>query len=233
MHIKASGPEAGHLAGMDTRKLAPRFAIASAILFVTLVAMQILTGASQAYFEVVHPPATYAARMIAHAAWFRIIVALDNVFIASYVGAFVFGALAFPRRAVTWLVLGSGILVGLLDLEENHHMLALLHAAEDGLPIAVGDLVRRMDLSSTKFGLAHLAGFFLALLVPGRSATARALRAICFVQLPLGMAGIVWDGAIPLQLARAASLTAVYLLLAAVIARPGFAAREVGSDVPA
>src|SRR5215831_3420738 len=146
---------------MDTQKLAVRFAVASAILFVTLVVMQIASGASQAYFEVVHPPAIYASRMLAHAGWFRIVVALDNVFIGAYVGAFVFSALALPRRAATWLFLAAGVSVGLLDLEENHHLLALLHAAEDGLPIAVGDLVRRMDLSSTKFALGHLAFFFL------------------------------------------------------------------------
>jgi hypothetical protein len=218
---------------MDTHKLAPRFAVASAILFVTLVVMQIVTGASQAYFEVVHPPAIYASQMLAHAGWFRIVVALDNVFIGAYVGAFVFGALALPRRAATWLFLAAGIAVGLLDLEENHHMLALLHAAEDGLPIAVGDLIRRMDLSSAKFAFAHLAGFFLAFLVPGRSMPARALRALCFVQLPIGMAGIVWDGVIPLQLGRAASLTAIYLLLATVIARLGPGAREGGSGARA
>lgn len=214
---------------MDTRKLAVRFAVASAVLFVALVVMQIVTGASQAYFEVVHPPSTYAGQMLAHAAWFRIVVALDDVFIGCYVGTFVFGALALPRRAASALFLGAGILVGLLDLEENHHMLALLHAAEDGLPIALGDLVRRMDLSSTKFALGHLAAFFLTFLVPGHSASARALRALCVVQLPIGMAGVVWDGVIPIQLGRAASFTVIYLLLAVVISRAGSAAPEVGS----
>jgi hypothetical protein len=217
---------------MDTGKLAIRFAVASAIMFVTLVVMQIVTGASQAYFEVVHPPAVYAAQMLSHAGWFRIIVALDNVFVGCYVGAFVFAALALPRRPATALFLVGGVLVGLLDLEENHHMLALLRAAEDGQPIALAELVRRMDLSSTKFAFAHLAGFFLAFLVPGRSAPARALRLLCIVQLPVGMAGIVWDGAIPIQLARAFSFTSVYLLLAVVIARLAPDAREVGSGAP-
>src|SRR5215831_6716634 len=146
---------------MDTKKLAPRFAIASAILFVTLVVMQIVTGASQPHFEVIHPPDSYAAQMTAHAGWLRIVIWLDDIFIGCYVGAIVFGVLALPRRAASAFVLAGGIMVGLLDLEENHHLLALLRSAEDGLPIAVGDLVRRMDLSSTKFALGHLAFFFL------------------------------------------------------------------------
>jgi hypothetical protein len=218
---------------MDTRKLAVRFAVASAVLFVALVVMQIATGASQAYFEAVHPPASYAGRLIAHAGWLRIVIGLDNVFIGCYVGAIVFSGLALPRRAASALFLGAGILVGLLDLEENHHMLALLRAAEDGLPVALGDLVRRMDLSSTKFALGHLSAFFLAFLVPGQSGAARALRALCVVQLPIGMAGVVWDGVIPIQLARAACFTIVYLLLAVVIARLVPVALEVGSGVRA
>jgi hypothetical protein len=218
---------------MDARKMAVGFAVASAILFAALVVMQIATGASQAYFEAVHPPDTYAGQMLAHAGWFRVVIAVDDVFIACYVGAFVFGALALPRRAATWLFLAGGILVGLLDLEENHHMLALLRAAEDGLPIALGALVRRMDLSSTKFALAHLTAFFLAFLVPKSTAPARALRALCVLQLPVGMAGVVWDEVLPIQLARGASFTAAYVLLAVVIARLGPSAREVGSGVRA
>jgi hypothetical protein len=42
MYVKASCARVAHLAGMDTQKLAPRFAVASAILFVTLVVMQIV-----------------------------------------------------------------------------------------------------------------------------------------------------------------------------------------------
>src|SRR5262249_38961054 len=145
------------------------------------------------------------------------------------VGAFVFGALAVPRRAATWLFLAGGILVGLLDLEENHHMLALLRAAEDGLPVALGDLVRRMDFSSTKFALGHLTAFFLAFLVPGPDRPARTLRALSILQLPVGMAAVVWDEVIPIQLARAASFTAAYVLLAIVIGRLGPSARGVGS----
>src|SRR5215471_2345911 len=217
---------------MDTRKLAVQFAVASAVLFVALVVMQIATGASQPYFEAVHPPATYARELISHAGWLKIVIGLDNVFIGCYVGAIVFSALALPRRAASALFLGAGILIGLLDLEENHHMLALLRAAENGLPVAIGDLVRRMDLSSTKFGIAHLMAFFLAFLVPGRFRAARALRAVCVLQLPIGMAGVVWDGAILIQLGRAACLTAVWLLLAAVIAQLGPAALAVGSGVP-
>src|SRR5262249_25061360 len=91
------------------------------------------------------------------------------------------------------------------------------------------DLVRRMDLSSTKFAVAHLSAFFLAFLVPGMSASARVLRGLCIVQLPIGMAGVVWDGVIPIQLGRAASFPVIYLFLAAAIAGLGPSAREVGS----
>src|SRR5262249_32659873 len=73
--------------------------------------------------------------------------------------------------------------------------------------------------------------YVLAVLVPGPGRPARTLRALCILQLPVGMAGVVWDEVLPIQLARAASFTAAYVLLAIVIARLGPSAREVGSGV--
>jgi hypothetical protein len=219
---------------MSTQKLAVWFSAASGLLFAALVVMQVATGAAQQLFEVVRPPAAYAAALLAHAGWLKVVIAVDDIFIGCYVGAAVFGALALPRRAATWLVLAGGVLVGLLDLEENHHMLALLRAAEYGLPLALGDIIRRMDFSSAKFALGHLSFFFLAFLVPGSGAGARALRVLCgAIQLPLGIAGVVFDQAVPVQLGRAVCFTTAYLLLAAVIARLGPAAPAAGSGAPA
>jgi hypothetical protein len=216
---------------MDTQRLAVRFSLASAILFAALVVMQIASGASQQFFEVVHPPADYARALVTHAVWLKVVIAVDDIFIGCYVGAAVLTVLALPRGAASFIVLAGGVLAGLLDVEENHHLLALLRAAESGLPIGADDLIRRMDLSSAKFALGHLSFFFLAFIVPGRSGVARAARVLCgAIQLPLGIAGVVWDGAVAVQLGRAACFTAAYLLLALVIAQEGAPApRAAGS----
>jgi hypothetical protein len=220
---------------MNTQKLAVWFSVASAVLFAALVVMQVATGASQQFFEVVHPPAVYAREMVARGAWLKVVIAVDDIFIGCYVGATVFTVLALPRRAASGIVLAGGVLAGLLDLEENHHLLALLRAAESAMPLDAADVVRRMDFSSAKFALGHLAFFFVAFLVPGGSRAARAARVVCgAIQLPLGIAGVVWDGAVAVQLGRAACFTAAYLLLAAVIARlDAPAPRAAGSGAPA
>jgi hypothetical protein len=219
---------------MSTRQLAVRFAIASAIIFVALVVMQITTGASQQFFEMVQPPDVYAQKLVAHAWWLRVVLAVDDAFIGCYVATLILTALALPRRALSYVVLAGGVMVGLLDLEENHQMFALLSAAEHGLPVVIGDIVRRMEFSSMKFAVAHLSFFFLGFLLAGRSAAARALRVLCVAQLPLGMAGVFWERALPLQLGRAACLTAAYVLMAIVIANlPEAAAAASGSGARA
>jgi hypothetical protein len=232
MRRRARSGIVGH---MSTRKLAVWFTLASAILFAALVIMQIGSGATQQFFELVHPPAVYAGALVAHAGWLRAVIAVDDIFIGCYVGAAIFSALALPRGPATWMVLAGGVAVGLIDLEENHHMLALLRAAQDGLPIDLAQIIRRMDASSVKFALGHLSFFFLAFLVPGRSAAARAARVVCgAIELPLGIAGVVWDGAVAVQLGRAVCFTAAYLLLALVLARlPEAVALGAGSGAPA
>ena len=205
---------------MTTRQLAVRFSIASAILFSALVVMQVASGASQQFFEVVHPPAVYAREIVARAGWLRVVIGVDDIFIGCYVAAGVLTALTLPRRALTFFVMAGAVMVGLLDLEENHHMLALLRAAESAMPLDPADIVRRMDASTTKFAIGHLAFFFIAFLVPGRSGAARALRVLCgVVQLPLGIAGVVWDGSIPVQIGRAVCYSTAYVLLAVVMSR--------------
>jgi len=216
---------------MNDADLATRLSLFSAVLFATLVVLQIASGAAQHTFEIVRPAAAYVQLLIDQAPRLRVVIALDDLFIAGYVGATIFAALAFPRRPIlTAVVVGAGIAAGLLDLEENHHMLALMRAAQSGIPLEPRELVRRMDWSSVKWVIGHGAFFLLAFLVPGRGAAARALRFISvFVQLPLGIAGVVFDGALALQLGRAVNLFAGFLLTAAVTSRLGAAAAGSGA----
>src|SRR2546430_737070 len=94
-----------HGRGMTTQKLAVRFSLASGILFAALVVLQIASGASQQFFELVHPPDAYARALVAHAGWLRAVIAIDDIFIGCYVGATVFAVQALPRGAASWMVL--------------------------------------------------------------------------------------------------------------------------------
>jgi hypothetical protein len=215
---------------MSHARLASWFSAASAALFLILVLLQLGTGAAQHQFEVFQPPDLYAARLLAHAGPLRAVIALDDIFIVAYVGATTLTVLALGGGPVGALVALGGLTAGWLDLTENHHMLALLRAAENAVLPAPADLIHRMTDSSLKWAAGHAAFFLLALRVPGRSPLPRAVRAGCAVQLPIGMAGVVYDRLLWLQLLRAALLLAGFILIAALTAR---AAREDGSGAPA
>ncbi len=216
----------------DTPRLAARLAAASAALFALLVALQLGTGASQHFFELVHPPDAYARALVEHAPWLKPVFVLDDVFIACYLGATLFACLALPRQPFTWVVVGLVGAAGLLDLEENHHLLALLDAAAAGLPLEPAELVRRMDLSSVKWALGHLGLAGFAVLVPGKAWPARAFRfAAVAVQLPVGVAGVVYGELKWLALWRAFNLLGGFLALAWLLGQRSPAA--AGSGAPA
>src|SRR4051812_17425642 len=136
---------------MNTRRLASVAFLAAAALFLLLVVLQLSTGATQHYFELVHPPGLYAERLLRDAAWLKAIIAIDDVFIAVYVGAVLLCVQALPARPATaWLAAALVLACGLLDLEENHHILAMLQTAQNGLGLDPADIVRRMEWSSVK-----------------------------------------------------------------------------------
>src|SRR3954462_10262805 len=108
-------------------RLASLMFFASAGLLLVLVALQLGSGVTQQWFEGVHPLDDYAARLLAQASWLRGIVAVDDVFVAAYTSAAVLAALARRASSPLWAVaVIAGVAAGLLDLEENHHMLAML-----------------------------------------------------------------------------------------------------------
>ncbi|MFO0726081.1 MAG: hypothetical protein U1E65_20025 [Myxococcota bacterium] len=205
---------------MNQPKLAARFSLAAAAMFFLLVALQLGTGASQHFFELVHSPGEYAAQLVAKGSALQGIIAIDDVFIGIYVGAAVFALACFPASWARSLAVAAVIMAGLLDLEENHHLLSLLAAAQAGIEIPASDLIRRMDLSSVKWGLGHLGFFFFALATPGEIALAKAFRGLTiYLQLPLGVAGVVYGDLLWLQLLRAFNLFAGFLLVAVLLAR--------------
>jgi hypothetical protein len=151
---------------------------ASAGLLLVLVALQLGSGVTQQWFEGVHPLDEYAARLVAQASWLRGIVAVDDVFIAAYTSAAVLAALALRASGspVWGIAIAGGLATGLLDLEENHHMLAMLVEAQRGLAISAASLEHRMVFSAFKWLFGPLAYCFFALGLPAGSRLARSVQ---------------------------------------------------------
>jgi hypothetical protein len=215
----------------DHKLVASRLSVASAVLFLVLVVLQLATGANQHFFELVHAPPDYARLLVEKSSWLKLVFAIDDVFITCYVSATLFTALSFPRKAASYVAIALVAAAGLLDLEENHHLLALIDAARAGLEPSAAELVRRMDFSSVKWALGHIGFFFFAFFVPGEDALAKAFRwMLVFVQLPLGVAGVVYGDLKWLALLRALNLFVGFLVLAALVARKS---ERAGSSAPA
>lgn len=168
----------------------PFLALAAAGLFAALLAITLATGTSQQWFERARAPAEYAEALRAEQGALRLLVGVDDVFIAFYVAA----ALGFALRqgagrgnpALAPAALGA-LAAGVLDYAENHDILALADLAAAGIDPDPARLASRASASAVKWMLAHGAFFLFAFGLEGRDALTRALRAaLVFVQLPVG-----------------------------------------------
>lgn len=172
----------------------PYASAAAGVLLAILCAITLATGVSQQWFEWVHPPDAYAARLVRDAGPLRAIVALDDLFIAAYVTATATLGVTLARGRLGplhALVIAGGVFAGVLDLEENHQLLAMLRLAERGIDLPLDALLRRSDLSQLKWMLGHLAFVLVGVVLPARDRLSRLLRgALVGWQLPIG--ALVW-----------------------------------------
>lgn len=153
---------------MSTRRLALVLVLASGAALVAMVAVIVATGTTQEAFEYAGDPIAYAQSIVARASSVRLIFAFDIAFIVLYTGFFAALAEYLKRlgQPFTTLALGTLVVTSILDVLENHHILALLGAAENKLPIDPDSLVLQQVLSSTKFTISYIALFLFGLAIP-------------------------------------------------------------------
>jgi hypothetical protein len=170
-------------------------AVAAAICLAGLLVMTLITGANQQAFEIVRAPADYATALTHVGTAMRGIIALDDVFIAFYVSLTLLLVRELPgaeNAQLRTLIVVFGVAAGVLDYAENHHILALLRAADAGQAIPLSELTVREDLSSLKWMLGHLAFFLVGLCLPTQNFGLRLFRfALLYVQLPVGALTLV------------------------------------------
>jgi hypothetical protein len=152
----------------SSRRLAIALAVASGALLVAMAGITAATGATQEAHEWYRPPAAYAASLITRPGPLRLIFGLDVGFLVLYTAFFAALAdhLSQLGRPFVRLALGAMIGTAVLDIIEDHHILALLAVAESGRPIDDGALVFQETLSMTKFSLSYVALVLFGLAIP-------------------------------------------------------------------
>lgn len=206
----AGGADAAGVAGSAPSVTSPSlglmraFAAASALCLLAMLSLSWATGLNVQHFERVSTPAFWAESFLAHAQHLRWLTVFDDVFIACYVTT----TLLLVQRlrasapqgariqALGPWVAGMAVAVGLLDAIENHHVLSLLHAVEQGQAISYDTMVSREWLSSVKWLLGHVAFCLMGVALWFEALPWKLFRmSLIGWQLPVGAAALALAGA--------------------------------------
>ncbi len=179
------------------------FAAASALCLVAMLCLSWSTGLNVQHFERVSTPAFWTESFLAHAWHLRWLTVFDDVFVACYVTTTLLLVQLLRAEAPTgarmhalgpWIT-GMAMAVGLLDLMENHHVLSLLHAVEQGQTVSHDTMVSREWLSSVKWLLGHVAFCLMGAALWFDALPWKLFRAsLIGWQLPVGAAALALAG---------------------------------------
>jgi hypothetical protein len=138
-----------------------------------------VTGATQEAHEYVVSPAAYSAALLATPGATRLLFAIDLAFLVLYTILFValaghLAARGAPRNLLR-LAVGAIIAVAILDIAEDHHILALLDLAEHGGVPSDAAMTVEQVISGAKFTISALALACFGLAVPRDRALGRLL----------------------------------------------------------
>jgi hypothetical protein len=147
------------------RRLALVLAAGTGTVLLAMVAVSVITGATQETHEHYKLPRDYALDLLAHPAGLRLLMGLDVAFLVLYTAFF--GALAkYLKSTLAWIGFAAMAAVAVLDIVEDHHILSLLSLAEHGRGIDDASIAFQEALSSTKFSISYLALFMFGIAIP-------------------------------------------------------------------
>ncbi|GIQ75173.1 hypothetical protein [Bradyrhizobium sp. RD5-C2] len=180
---------------MQISRLDRTLAILATLAASTVAAMVIgilTTKGSQDFFQTARSVEAYGAYLGTPLVPFglRLNLGLDNLFMIFY-GAF-FTVLAARLRTIMdpyllGIALASMMLTVILDCVENHHIMTMAHAIQNGLPLSPADGELQMIASQVKFHASYLAVllFSFGFLQLGRLGKTIAVVLWCYI--PFGV----------------------------------------------
>jgi hypothetical protein len=150
---------------METRSLDRVLAILATLAALTVAAMVVgilTTRGSQDFFQTARSIEAYGTHLATPLVPFglRLNLGLDNLFMIFY-GAFFVVLSVRLRPMLDPYLLGAALmsmmLTVFLDCVENHHIMTMVHAIQNGLPLSATDGQLQMIASQVKFHASYLA----------------------------------------------------------------------------
>jgi hypothetical protein len=218
-------------------KLIVQLSLAAIAVLAIMVCITLATGVSQEMFEISRAPTEYGAGLREYALPLRALFGLDSVFLILYTALFVMFAQQIatpPWRVVLGIATGAILAAAVLDMIEDHHILAMLRAAVRGDEPSAGEVAAQHVISQVKFHLAYLAEVLIGLALPRRTTAAKVLAFLLVVGTLVQGAWLYAapDSALPAgNLGRWIGFFVGFALIIRVTRRPGVAAGA--TDAPA
>jgi len=140
-------------------------ALAACVILVVMAIVSLPAGESMAIVGQPGLPDNYVTILSPYADTLQVVMALDNIFLIAYTGAFIGAAALVWRRARLLGVIGLGfaLLLALLDISENAVTVNIARAVETGVPVALGEITLLGLLEQIKYAAATLAVAYLAI----------------------------------------------------------------------
>jgi hypothetical protein len=223
---------------MERRSLDRTLAILATLAALTVGCMVVAilyTRGSQDFFQTARPIEAYSVYLATPLAalGLRINLGLDNLFMILY-GTFFIVLTVRMRQMLDPRLLGMAlaamILTVLLDAIENHHIMTMVHAIENGLPLSPADGELQMIASQVKFHASYLAVllFSFGFLQFGRLGRIIAIVLWCYIPCGVLISVIPTEQAKALVLGRTIFFVFAFILSAVLFSAQ---ARTSGQDV--
>jgi hypothetical protein len=195
-------------------RLTATLGLLSSLLVLILLAINVVTGVSQEYFESTHPAPEYTERIVRDAGVLNLTFTVDNLFVLSYSAFFIGLGILFQSRTYSLVVklgVGAMLLVAFLDSVENHHITAMAQAALSGVPLLNEEIRAQVIVSSLKFHVSCLGALLFAVMFAKESGMG---RIISWLLLGYGFFGVLVLTSPPSLLLALALLRTAFFVLA-------------------
>lgn len=142
-------------------------ALAGAVILIGMAVVGLSAGEGMVIVGQPGSPETYAASLEPYTDTLQIVMALDNLLLIAYTGAFIgAAALVWGRARLLGIIgLGLALLLALLDISENAVTIQIARSVESSLPVSATEITLLGLLEQIKYATATLAVVYFAIAI--------------------------------------------------------------------